>query len=209
MPEPIKPEPIKPEPIKPETPQLKMNWPIDRLDKHPVVTLAAGYVLRQFKPADKSAFIQLMRNCGWDDWGETQFDFCRSKVLPHGWFVVENSSSGQLVASAQSLHNYTDQSPQSGTLGWVGCSPQHRGHRLGSAVTAAATARLLAGGYEDVELYTEHFRLPALRTYLTLGYVPYLYSDAVTEVWRDVCNQLDWPFAPGDWPSGNNAFPST
>lgn len=190
-------------------PQLKMNWPESRLDTPPRPKISEGYSIRQCTPDDEPAFLQLMHDCGWPDWGPERMAYCKSRVLPQGWFLVHASGSDRLVASAMSLHNYSGKSPQSGTLGWVASHPDVRGQGLGCAVVASATLRLVLAGYRDIELYTEYFRAPALRLYLNLGYVPYLYNDAVTELWQELCVDLDWPFTPSQWPAGNNAFPSS
>ncbi len=55
--------------------------------------------------------------------------------------------------------------------------------------------------YEDIQLRTEYFRLPAIKTYLRLGYLPVLYCEEVEEMWREVCEQLPWEFSPDRWPA--------
>ena len=188
-------------------PQLKMNWPTDR-GIATSVDVAHGYVLRQCRTDDQADFVSLMHDCGWADWDDERLRYCKSRLIPDGWFLAIDQPSGDIVGSAMALHNYSGKSPCSGTVGWVGCSPSHRGKRLGMSVTAAVVTRLRGAGYREIELYTEHFRLPALTTYFKLGFVPYLYNDAVAKVWEDVCEQLEVAFTPKDWPSGNNAFPS-
>ncbi|MGB7343898.1 MAG: GNAT family N-acetyltransferase [Pirellulaceae bacterium] len=189
-------------------PQLKMNWPVAKLSEPPVVNLAAGYSLRACEPYDEEAFVDLMHHCGWNDWDDRLLDYCKSRLLPGGWFAVIENKSDTLVASAMSLHNYTGRLAYSGTLGWVGCVTEHRRHGLGTAVVAAATSRLIDAGYRDIELYTEHFRTAALRSYLRLGYVPDLYNDQVTALWKQLCRDFDWPFSPELWPTGKDAFPN-
>ena len=188
-------------------PQLKMIWPTARLSDPPSSELPPTYIMRICRESDEHDFIDLMHRCGWEDWGDERLAYCKSRVLPSGWFVVIDSASSELVASAMSLHNYSGKLPCSGTLGWVGCAPDHRGRGLGQAVVAAVTSRLIEIGYRHIELYTEHFRTAALHSYLRLGYVPYLYCDAVKEVWSEVCDTLAFPFTPQDWPAGELAFP--
>jgi mycothiol synthase len=98
------------------------------------------------------------------------------------------------------LHNHTDQYPFGGELGWVGSDPAHAGQGLGMAVCAAVTARLIAAGYGNIHLYTEHWRLAALKTYLKLGYVPHLFTPELHARWQTICTQLGWPFTPNAWP---------
>ena len=71
----------------------------------------------------------------------------------------------------------------------------------GRAVSATVTARLIAAGYRAIHLYTEQWRLAALKSYLKLGYIPYLYTPEMPERWRTICAQLGWPFTPEAWRS--------
>ena len=63
-------------------------------------------------------------------------------------------------------------------------------------VCAAVTRRLLDIGYKDIHLGTEDFRLPAIKTYLKLGYIPFIYAIGMNERWADICDKLGWPFTP-------------
>ena len=64
------------------------------------------------------------------------------------------------------------------------------GKRLGLAVCAAATARLIRGEYTNIYLRTDDPRLPAIQTYLRLGYEPFLYAEDMAERWQRVYGQL-------------------
>ena len=67
------------------------------------------------------------------------------------------------------------------------------------AVSAAATTRLIEEGYRHIHLYTEDWRLAALKVYLKLGYIPLLYAPDMLERWRIICTQVQWPFTPERW----------
>jgi mycothiol synthase len=97
------------------------------------------------------------------------------------------------------LHDHSTDHPFGGELGWVASDPAHAGKGLGMAVCAAVTARLLQAGYRNVHLFTEFWRLPALKTYLKLGYVPFLYQEGMAARWQAICAQLGWPFTPEAW----------
>ena len=119
--------------------------------------------------------------------------------------MAVHEASSEIVASAMGLHDHSDLHPFGGELGWVAGDPAHAGKGLGMAVCAAVTARLIGAGYRDIHLYTEHWRLAALKTYLKLGYVPFLFALEMPERWRAVCAQLRWPFTPEAWPSAGGA----
>ncbi|MFK8113532.1 MAG: GNAT family N-acetyltransferase [Rubripirellula sp.] len=192
--------------LEPEKPQLKMVWSPANLTDILERAVPAGYRLQQCTEQAESSFVALMADCGWE-FDQERLNYCRSRLLPDGWFAITESDSSTIVASAMSLHNYTGRSTFAGTLGWVGCLREHRGRGLGAVVVAAATARLLERGYHHVELYTEYFREPAIATYFRLGYVPYLYNADVEQLWQEVCEGIQQPFTPEDWPRGNNAYP--
>ena len=112
-----------------------------------------------------------------------------------------HDASGGIVATAMGLHDHTPDHPFGGELGWLASDPAHRGRGLGLAVSAAVTQRLIEAGYRNIHLYTEHWRLAALKTYLKLGYVPFLYLPEMPERWRVICEKVGWPFKPEEWRS--------
>jgi mycothiol synthase len=93
-------------------------------------------------------------------------------------------------------HHPAEGHPEGGELGWVAGDPEHRGRGLGLAVCAAVVARFLGAGYRRIYLRTDDFRLPAIATYLKLGFEPYLFTEGMAERWQRVCDQLGRPFRP-------------
>lgn len=122
--------------------------------------------------------------------------------------MATHQGTGQIVATAMALHNYKRTYPFWGELGWLAADPTHSGHRLGMALSAAVTARFIEAGYERIHLFTEDFRLAALKTYLKLGYVPVLYAPDMPDRWRSICRQLEWPYTPDEWGSVGSIEPS-
>lgn len=183
-------------------PQLRMVWPRGRLDDPPEVVVAEGYSLRLFDPeahAEAVRMIELMQAVGWEDWDEAKFEQVLQMVLPDGWFVVVDEKSGLIVAGATALHNYKGSTPFWGNLGWVGSDLQHRGKALGAAVTAAVVRRLIEAGYRKIDLYTEHYRPAAIKTYLKLGWVPAVRDAEHEQTWRECCEEVGWDFALAEW----------
>lgn len=113
-------------------------------------------------------------------------------ILPGGFFVIEYGATGSLVAAAMATHGASEMHPFGGELGWVAADPDHKGKRLGLAVSAAATRRFLACGYTEIYLKTDDFRLPAIKTYLRLGYEPLPFCDGMSERWEQVRKKLRW-----------------
>jgi mycothiol synthase len=179
--------------------QLQMVWPEHLLDHPPAVQAADGYHLRTYRRGDESRFYAVMALAGWPGWDDAKLKLWIARIPPGSWFMAVHTASDQIVATAMGLHDHSDQHPFGGELGWVASDPAHRGNGLGASVCAAVTARLLAAGYHNVHLYTEHWRLPAIKSYLKLGYVPYLYAPEMFARWQEVCAALDWPYTPEVW----------
>ena len=142
-----------------------------------------------------------MELAGWPGWDDEKLQPWLAMILPQGWFMAVHEGSDEIVATAMALHNYTGLHPSWGELGWLAGDPAHSGKGLGMAVAAAVTTRLIDAGYRHIHLYTEDFRLAALKTYLKLGYIPLLYTPEMPERWEAICTQLHWPFTPGLWRS--------
>ncbi len=179
----------------PETdarPQLEMVWPTQRGDDPPPVDLAEGYTLRTWRDGDEAGYVALMASAGFDDWTPERVAPTRRSVIAEGWFVVEPPGGGAVVATAMAVDRPSERHPHGGELGWVAVNPDHRGRRLGQAVSAAATARLLQAGYRDVYLLTDDHRLPAIKTYLRMGFRPLCWAEGMDARWRTVLEALGW-----------------
>jgi mycothiol synthase len=184
----------KPEP---DVPLLEMLWPERNLDQPPSVGTAAGYRIRQYESGDEEKYAALMASAGMN---VPRFEYWDNHILPDGFFVIEHEATGSLAAACFASHHPTPRHPRAGNLGWLAADPAHRGKQLGRSVTAAVTGRLLRGGYRRIYLETHDFRLPAIKLYLKLGWIPLLYEEEMIDRWKLICDRVDWPFTPGAWP---------
>lgn len=187
--------------------QLHMVWPEFKLGSPPKVELPAGYSLRTFQPEDAPEYFKLMAAAGFENWNNETLEIWLAKVLPDGFFFVVHELTGKLTASAMATHNPSDLHPCGGELGWLAGSPEHTGKGLGMAVCAAVTTRFINAGYRKIYLKTDDWRLPALKTYLKLGYLPFLFTHDMEKRWQAVCEKLNWPFTPDDWPQRDGVWP--
>ena len=179
--------------------QLRMVWPEHRSQAPPTVALPHGHSLRTYEPGDEPRFFEVMELAGWPGWDAKRLRPWRDRVLSEGWFMVVHEKSNEVVATGMALRDRREFGRQGGEIGWIAVDPAHRGKGLGATVSAAATTRLLEEGYRDIHLYSEDWRLAALRIYLELGYNPLLYASEMLGRWRTVCAQLEWPFTPEKW----------
>lgn len=180
-------------------PQLRMVWLEQLLNTPPAVRLPSGYSLRTYRPGDEPRFYKVMELAGWLAGMMKSYSSRYRKLYPKAGLWLSTREVMRLLRLLWALHNYKEIHPFWGDLGWLAGDPDHAGKGLGMAVSAAVTARFIAAGYRNIQLYTEDFRLPALKTYLKLGYVPFLYTPDMPERWRAICAKLQWQFTPEKW----------
>lgn len=179
----------------PAVPQLQMLWPEGRAVAAPQVP--AGYRLRCWRPGEEAAHARLMQVAGFADWkAQALAEVWLNRILPDGFFVIAEAASGTLVATTMATHNPTPEHPFGGELGWVAADPAHAGKGLGFATCAAVTARFLAAGYRRIYLRTDDHRLPAIRTYLKLGWRPRTWDADSQRRWTAVCERVAMPCLP-------------
>ncbi len=170
--------------------QLQMVWPKARHDSPPTWRLQPGYRLRIYQPGDDEGYVRVMNRAGFENWNPEKAAASREKSLPGGLFFVIHEASGMIVATAAAQQHPAERHPYVGELGWVAADPEHRGRGLGHAVCAAATRRLLEADLPGLFLLTDDHRLPAIRTYLKLGWVPRLHAPDMEGRWKAVCEGL-------------------
>lgn len=165
--------------------QLRMVWPAAS-PKLPAIQLPPGYRLYAEQVGDEADFFALMTAVNWPGWDSDKLQPWRERLLSEGWFWLIHLASGQLAASSMALRDCREFGEQGGEIGWIAVDPAHRGLGLGTAVTIAATQRCLHEGYPHIHLYSEDWRLPALKIYLRLGYRPLLYAPHMAARWQAV-----------------------
>jgi len=170
-----------------------MIWSLEMAQIKPQIAIPAGYILRTYQPGDENRFFTLMKLAGWSGWDEQILKPWLYRILPQGWFMITHEVSGEIVATAMATHDHTWKFPFCGEVGWVAADPAHAGRGLGLAVVAAVTVRFIDVGYQHIHLFTEHWRLAAIKIYLKLGYSPLVDSHEVELLWHRVYEQLSWP----------------
>lgn len=178
-----------------------MVWPERLLSAPPSVSVSEGYALRIYAPGDDNGFFELMDRAGFPGWNPPILQSWLQKVLPGGFYFAVERNGETLAATAMACHNPSPLHPFGGTLSCVAVAPEHRGRGLGRTVSAAATRRLLNGGYTDIYMETDDWRLPAISIYLKMGWVPFLFQPDMPGRWRAVSEKLAWPYSTDSWPA--------
>jgi len=153
----------------------------------PQVQLESGYKLRHFEQGDETGWNILIAktfNSSYNFDGTILADhfFHPERVL----FVEHN---GEIVATACAWRS-DNWGKNTGVLHMVGASPEHRGHQLGYQISLAALHQLVHEGIHHAVLHTDDDRLPAIVTYLKLGFAPYLIDPNQSERWKNIYQNL-------------------
>ncbi|MDH7480343.1 MAG: GNAT family N-acetyltransferase [Armatimonadota bacterium] len=167
--------------------QLKMI--IRDLSNLPPIEIPKGYELRTFKPGDEAAWAEIM-NTGIGEWNEQS---CREKLtgcpqfMPEGLFFV--TYNGKPVGSACAWRP-SETEWEKGSLHMVCVLPEHRSKGLGYLLSLAVLHFFRDHGFKEVELLTDDFRIPAIKTYLRLGFQPLYTDDTHPTRWKTILAQI-------------------
>jgi mycothiol synthase len=164
-------------------PQLEMVLSERALENPPPLTVPPGYVLRQFEERDAESYLALLELSGLAKWDRASLESFRRTRLPGGFFVVEHCATGAIAATAMASHSPNAHHPNGGCIDWVAAHPEHKGKALGAVASIAAVRRLIEVGYRRIYLLTDDFRIPAIKTYLRMGYEPFIWDDAMQARW--------------------------
>jgi mycothiol synthase len=162
--------------------QLRMVRP--HLDDLPALLIPAGYGLRTFEPGDERAWADIMEASSglgreWTIEKVRERMVEREQFEPGGlFFATCDADGGRPVASATAWRKDVTERVM-GTVHMVCALDDHRGKGLGRLVSLAVLHHLQKRGFRTADLSTDDFRVPAIRSYLGLGFVPvYLTDDA-------------------------------
>ena len=152
--------------------QLHLRRPT--LDNLPPLEIPDGFLLREATIADLSALAALLATAFPElgDWPENNTrshlfeDLTVKKTL-----VIVEETTGALAATA-SARLLPERYPGAGYIHWVGANPLYRGRGLGRLVSLAVLHEFRTMGYTSSVLDTDDFRIPAIKTYLALGFAP-------------------------------------
>jgi len=169
-------------------PQLRMTF--DRFYDLPPLRVPEGYRLERLRPgqeADWARVLSSTKDLG--EWTEERAQKAftgRHRVRRDSVFLVYWGDEPVATACVQE----DDDRPHIPELGWVAVDPRHRGKGLGKVVSVAVLNELYDRGFRRCILRTDDFRLPAIKTYLALGFAPHMMDDSHPDRWAKVWEAL-------------------
>lgn len=145
------------------------------------------FSVHAFRPGDDLAWNRIIS----ESFGRAaDFDReIREREPYHPDRVMFADVDGEAVATATAWHR-PDDGPERGSLHMVGRRSLVGAKGAGYWASLAALWRLRAEGCDDVVLQTDDFRLPAIVTYLRLGFVPQIVHPNQPGRWRAVFANL-------------------
>ena len=172
----------------PRLPQLRMQFrAFAALEP---VSLPPGYRLATLAERDASEWIAVLNATGQlGAWDRARAERCLNDprpVLPEGTYLIMHDD--RAVATACTVLP-TPAEPRC-ELGWVAVDPGDQGRGLGLQVCRAVLWYARRRGWPAATLDTDGWRLPAIRTYLKLGFEPELTHDSHGARWREVRRQF-------------------
>jgi mycothiol synthase len=154
----------------------------------PPLELPDGYILREYSTGDESGIAALLQTTFGDAWtSERALEVLIDADDVKTTYVIEHN--GEIVATA-SARLLPQMYSNAGYVHYVAASPNHAGKKLGFAVSLATLYEFVRLGCTSAVLDTDDFRLPAVKTYLNLGFVPHHTDDTHAERWSVVESNL-------------------
>ena len=171
-------------------PQFEMKC--ESFDNLPAQNIPEGYELQVFQPGDEHHYVNIIRESFGGDNHDYETEVIKHvNYIPDGTFLIFHTENGasEAVATATAI---IDPSPENkyGYLHMVGAFGGHKGKRLGYEVSLACLLKMQAAGKTGCTLKTDDFRLPAIVTYLKLGFAPDIKHENQVERWRQVMAQI-------------------
>jgi len=119
---------------------------------------------------------------------EKVLDILENPLSPSGIYLI--IWDGVPVATACSLDRGVNNGKKAGELGWLAVDHAYRGKNLGLVVCAQVVKHLLNSNYEEIYLLTDHWRYPAIKTYLKLGFEPVRDGPDDRFLWLEISKKL-------------------
>lgn len=172
--------------------QLRMVRP--NLENLPKLELPSDYGIRPYRKGDEVHWARIIS----DSFGgrERTAQDTRNEITSRDVFVPDGlyfaTHCGTPVGTACAWRQSIDETDV-GYVHMVGVVAEHTGHKLGKWVSLAVLSYFRDNGFISAMLDTDDFRMPAIKTYLNLGFVPVYVEEGQPERWSDIFEKLGLP----------------
>ena len=154
------------------------------LENLPVVSLPEGYCLREASREDEGSLLSILASAfpefGWDS------EKLDNQILGHehvfGAYLLEKDGKG--VGTVSGI--IWPAEPSQGYVHWLGVHEDSLGQGLGLKIMLLLLHEFARRGLKSAILDTDDGRLPAIATYIKLGFEPLIVEEGQEERWRGV-----------------------
>lgn len=171
--------------------QLKMV--LHSLEHLPAVRCPDGYCIRTYRCGDEGHWAKIMDRAFVDN--RRTAEDTRATVINHPDFDPDGFCfvihAGVPVGTACAWRR-TVRGKQVGYIDMLAVLPEHTGRKLGKWLTVSLLHYFKTEGLVAVMLHTDDFRLPAIKNYLNLGFVPVYAGETHRARWQRVFDKLDF-----------------
>ncbi len=172
--------------------QLRMVRP--DLNDLPKLELPSGYHLRTYREGDEIHWANIIS----DSFGgrprtaqDTQNEITNRDVFaPDGLYFITHQDIP--IATACAWRQSVDETDV-GYVHMVGVVGAHTRIKLGKWASLAVLFYFKENGFTCSMLDTDDFRLPAIKTYLNLGFIPVYVDETQTQRWQGIFKTLKLP----------------
>ncbi len=145
--------------------------------------LPADISLHTHRKGDDAVWEALIEQCFGEHYGfEQNVSSCNGYAPTHVFYLERG---GENIAVSAAIEEGSE-----GWLHFVGVAPSARGMGLSAHIVLAALYCFYARSFKSVVLSTDDFRIPAIKTYLSLGFEPIMSDESHTERWRKVMDTI-------------------
>ncbi len=148
--------------------------------------LPADISLHTHRKGDDAVWEALIEQCFGEHYGFEQNVSSCNGYAPTHVFYLERGGEYIAVSAAVEQPDF----PNEGWLHFVGVAPFARGMGLAAHTVLASLYCFYARGFKSVVLSTDDFRIPAIKTYLALGFEPIILDESHPERWRKVMDTI-------------------
>lgn len=109
--------------------------------------------------------------------------------IPEGAIYFVRDDAGELIStSAMIVPNGSEEA----ILHMVGTRSDAKGKGAGAAVSAYCVNDAIKRNIHKMWLKTDDFRIPAIKIYYRLGFLPWLFEEEMRERWITIARNLGW-----------------
>jgi len=165
--------------VETQKPQLLMLR--TQLDNLPESAVPKPYAIRSEGPGDDKAWEKIISESFGGSYSYSMMRNHKAYRPERVLFVTDKNDMPVATAASWTNEDFPD---DCAVLHMVGVLPDYAGHRLGYHVCLAAMKQAESEGYVRMALTTDDWRIPAIKTYLRLGFMPIVVHENHIERWR-------------------------